>query len=130
MSTKPYIITDEKRLRAHHFGKGSIVVITDDLMAELCPVRFNGCKDPTICLQIASDVRLDDVRNGMPKHEVDDMLDQLQDEMPDHSPLGGQGLSRPENRSWAKAAETLRLLATVCEDRAKELTPSTTTNEE
>ncbi len=123
MPTTPYIINDEKRLTAAGFGRGAIVVITDDCMVELLPVRYGRCEDPTICLQISSEVSLDDVRNKMPRGEIDDMLEAFQEEMPNHGPLTPKGLTRPEWKSWAAAAKTLRLLATIAEARSAELKP-------
>lgn len=115
-------ITDDKRLRAAGFGKGSVVLITDECVAALVPCRYNGNDTPAITLQtLGSDNcrGILDVRPGMPKAEVDDLLEAFQDEMSEMQPLTCTHASGSEADQWRTAAKILRALADAAEARAQ-----------
>ncbi len=118
-------IFDPKRLQTAGFGKGSVVVVTDECVAALIPCRYNG-HNPAITLSTISALQardVSDVRPKMPKGEVDALLEAFSDEMPDMQVLTCPFSSGLDWEAWATAAQILRALADAADAQSCALKP-------
>jgi hypothetical protein len=93
-----------------NMGKGSVALITNEVLFSMKPVRFNGINN-CIYLTICESAGASDVHPDMPTKHINTLIKELNEGLHPSGPITMPMVHRDLRSSWLTAAKILQALS-------------------